>query len=78
MNQPGYLGAIPLDHALAGRFAFHINMPEAKEINKRLNTRLAVFLARDITLMCDAFVKHGAGLDPEGTWGLGNVRGRRG
>ena len=35
MNQPGYLGAIPLDHALAGRFAFHITMPEAKDMSPR-------------------------------------------
>ncbi|MBW1996631.1 MAG: MoxR family ATPase [Deltaproteobacteria bacterium] len=33
MNPPGYLGAYPLDTALASRFAFIIEMPEAKEMD---------------------------------------------
>lgn len=33
MNPPGYLGAMPLDEALAGRFAFVIRMPEAREMS---------------------------------------------
>lgn len=33
MNPPSYLGAIPLDVALAGRFAFHLPMPEVKDMN---------------------------------------------
>lgn len=32
MNPPSYLGAIPLDAALAGRFAFVLPMPEFKDL----------------------------------------------
>jgi MoxR-like ATPase len=33
MNPPSYLGAIPLDPALAGRFAFILPMPEFKDLS---------------------------------------------
>lgn len=33
MNPPGYLGTIPLDAALAGRFSFIIKIPEIKEMD---------------------------------------------
>ena len=33
MNPPGYLGAMPLDEALAGRFAFVIRVPEARDMS---------------------------------------------
>lgn len=33
MNPPGYLGSMPLDEALAGRFAFVIRVPEAKDMS---------------------------------------------
>ena len=33
MNPPGYLGSMPLDEALAGRFAFVIRVPEARDMS---------------------------------------------
>jgi len=47
MNPPSYLGAHPLDAALAGRFAFIIPVPEAQEMGEDALTRIVEQISED-------------------------------
>lgn len=47
MNPPGYLGAIPLDIALAGRFAFVIKVPSITEMDKENALKIISHLSED-------------------------------
>lgn len=56
MNPPGYLGAHPLDAALAGRFAFHIPFPDTKDMSAdELDGVIATVTEDDAPLCRDAF-----------------------
>ena len=82
MNPPGYLGSMPLDEALAGRFALVIKVPEARDMTPENIGKIIWHISEDdAPALIAGSREQGAGATKQGAGGATNfeslVRGAR-
>ncbi len=59
MNPPSYLGAYPLDEALAGRFAVVVQVPATDELPEEVQARIVRSVAREDAPLCASALRGG-------------------